>query len=460
MAEVELEQAPRKAREHFEKGFAALERGNFDYAMDMFGLALELCPQLTRARKFLRAAQVKKYKSENKGGGLSDLTSSLSGMGMMMSGNSLLKKDPAKAVVKAEELLRKNPLNPQFVKFAVDAAMAAGMPEAAVLSLEAYVENKSGDVEMMRQLAKMYQDLNRMHDARVVYESVSQLRPNDPQAIKNLKDAAALDTMQRGNWTDQQSDFRSKLKSKDEALSLERESKAVKSDRDIDALIEETRLKVIREPANINYQRSLSRLYLDAHRYDEGIAVLQKAFDTTGGADPQIDRALAEARIRQMDWFIKEQHDKGNAAEAARLEQAKAEFLLTDAADRVRRYPNDLNFKFDYGVLLFEHKQFNEAIGQFQLSQRNPQRRIRSLYFLARCFAEKGQNDIAVEQLSKARSELMLMDDTKKDIVYELGCVYEAMGQFEKAVEQFKEIYSVDIGFRDVAAKIEKYYKK
>ena len=51
MAEVELEQAPRKARDHFDKGFAALERGNFDYAMDMFGLALELCPQLTRARR-------------------------------------------------------------------------------------------------------------------------------------------------------------------------------------------------------------------------------------------------------------------------------------------------------------------------------------------------------------------------------------------------------------------------
>jgi hypothetical protein len=54
----------------------------------------------------------------------------------------------------------------------------------------------------------------------------------------------------------------------------------------------------------------------------------------------------------------------------------------------------------------------------------------------------------------------MLMDDMKKDIVYELGCVFEATGNIEKAVEQFKEIYSVDIGFRDVAEKIEKYYKK
>ena len=41
MAEITLEEAPRKAREHFDKGFVAFERGNLDYAMDMFESALE-----------------------------------------------------------------------------------------------------------------------------------------------------------------------------------------------------------------------------------------------------------------------------------------------------------------------------------------------------------------------------------------------------------------------------------
>ncbi len=41
MAEVTLELAPRKAREHYEKAIASLERGNVDYAMDMFLLALD-----------------------------------------------------------------------------------------------------------------------------------------------------------------------------------------------------------------------------------------------------------------------------------------------------------------------------------------------------------------------------------------------------------------------------------
>jgi len=460
MAEIQLEQAPRKAKEHYDKGFAAFERGNFDYAMDMFELALGVCPQLTRARKFLRMSQVRKLKAGGRIGGLSDAMSSLSGIGGVMSISGLIKKDPAKAVAKAEGLLRKNPLNPQFVKLAVDAALAADMPESAVITLEQFVENKPGDVEMMRLLAKILQDVQRYHEARLIYEEVATLKPTDPKSIKDVKDAAALDSMQRGRWEDQSTDFRGKLKDSKEALSLEREAKAVKSEKDADALIDELKLKIIREPANINYQRSLAKVYLDAHRFDEGIGVLEKANTAAGGADPQIDRALADAKLRKLDHEVAALRGAGREEEAVALENEKDRFLLEDAEDRARRYPNDLQFKYELGVLQFEHDLINEAIGQFQLSQRNPQRRIRSLYYLARCFGRKGQNDIAAEQLEKAKSELMLMDDTKKDIVYELGCVFEATGNIEKALEQFKEIYSVDIGYRDVAEKIEKYYKK
>lgn len=459
MAEIQIEQAPRKAKEHFDKGFAAFERGNFDYAMDFFQLALEVCPQLTKARKFLRMAQVRKMKSGGKAGGLSDAMSSLSGLGGVMTVSSLVKKDPAKAVVKVEELLRKNPLNPQFVKLAVDAALAAKMPEAAVVSLEQYVENKPGEVEVMRQLAKILQDIERFHEARLVLEEVAKIRPTEPKAIKDLKDATALDSMQRGKWEDKGS-FHEKLKNAKEAVSLERDNKAVKSEKDILVLIEETKTKVIREPGNINYQRALAKLYLDSNQFDEGIEVLEKANDATGGADPTIDRALSDAKIRQADFEIERLEKDGQTAEAADLKARKEAFLLEDAEDRVRRYPNDLSFKYELGVLQFERGMINEAVGQFQLSQRNPQRRIRSLYYMARCFGAKGQNDIAAEQLSKAKSELVIMDETKKDIVYELGCIYEAAGEIEKAIEQFKEIYSVDIGYRDIAAKIEKHYKK
>jgi hypothetical protein len=52
------------------------------------------------------------------------------------------------------------------------------------------------------------------------------------------------------------------------------------------------------------------------------------------------------------------------------------------------------------------------------------------------------------------------MDETKKDVIYELGACYELMGKPELAIEEFKMIYSEDIGFRDVADKINAFYSK
>jgi tetratricopeptide (TPR) repeat protein len=180
----------------------------------------------------------------------------------------------------------------------------------------------------------------------------------------------------------------------------------------------------------------------------------------TGGADPQIDRAVSGAYLRKLDFEIAQFEAAGDTEHATAWRKEKEDFQLEDTKDKVARYPNDLLFRFDLGVLMFERKELNEAIQHFQLAQRNPQRRIRALYYLGLCFKEKGQNDIAIEQLQKAASELPVMDDTKKDILYELGELCEASNKPEQALGYFKEIYGVDISFRDVSKKIEQFYQK
>jgi hypothetical protein len=52
------------------------------------------------------------------------------------------------------------------------------------------------------------------------------------------------------------------------------------------------------------------------------------------------------------------------------------------------------------------------------------------------------------------------MDERKKDAIYELGCCFESMGDQDKAIEEFKVVYSADISFRDVADKINAFYSK
>jgi hypothetical protein len=67
-------------------------------------------------------------------------------------------------------------------------------------------------------------------------------------------------------------------------------------------------------------------------------------------------------------------------------------------------------------------------------------------------------NDLAARKLQEALKEKPVFDDEKKDLLYVLGTVFEKMAKREEAIEQFKQIYEVDIGYRDVAAKVDAYY--
>jgi hypothetical protein len=78
--------------------------------------------------------------------------------------------------------------------------------------------------------------------------------------------------------------------------------------------------------------------------------------------------------------------------------------------------------------------------------------------YLAQCFAQRGMNDSAVRTLQNAIKEKPVFDEEKKDLVYHLGCVLEKMGKKAEAIEQFLQIYEMDINYRDVSAKIDAHY--
>ena len=452
MAEVTLEDVPRKVKELYEKGFAAFERGNLDYAIEMFNTALSLEPGLLKARKFKRAADLKKAKAA--GGGFGKKLSGIKGMSTVLKVQASLKKNPIKAMELAEGLLTMDPSNRQFINAFSDAAIASGFPEAALQTLEIAKDANPEDTKLLETLGSLYLENDKPHEARATYETLVRLKPNDQQAIKKLKDATALDTMQTGGWEGAES-YRDVMKDKKEAEILEQESKSVRAEKGLDALITETEEKIKREPENLNYKRALGDLYRKSNRFDEAIAIIKEALDFTGGGDPELDRLLSSTRIQKLEAEVKEYEELGDEAGATAKKEELQAFQLDDARDRVRRYPNDLQYKFDLGEFLFKANELNDAIQQFQAAQRHPQRRLRALYYLGMCFKAKNQNDIALEQLEKAASELNVMDATKKDIIYELGQIAEAMTDKDKALGYYKEIYAVDIGYRDVATKIE-----
>ena len=62
--------------------------------------------------------------------------------------------------------------------------------------------------------------------------------------------------------------------------------------------------------------------------------------------------------------------------------------------------------------------------------------------------------------MEEAAKEILSMDAMKKEIVYNLGLVYEEVGDKEKSLNCMKQIYEADYGYRDVAERVESSYQQ
>ena len=140
------------------------------------------------------------------------------------------------------------------------------------------------------------------------------------------------------------------------------------------------------------------------------------------------------------------------------LKRGKAEQMLGEARKRVERNPTDLQYRFDLGQQLFLAGHYKDGIPELQKARSNPNTRTKALYMLGKCYTELNMLDLAAKTLTDASSEIPGMDGIKKDIVYDLGLVYGRMGNADKSLDCMKEIYEVDYGYRDVAARVESSY--
>jgi tetratricopeptide (TPR) repeat protein len=449
MQEVKLDEAPKRVRDLFLKAQSAMERSQLDYAVQMFGEVLNLEPLLAQARRSLRAIQTRKAREKK---GMIDMTS-FKAMGPMGRFKKHIKKEPAEALKAAEELMNIDPTVMQHINLYCDAAEAAGKPEIAIQELEVARTAHPQDTKLLYRLGDLYLAARQTREARSIFEEITRIMPTDQIALKKFKDAAAVDTMNTGGW-EKATSYRDVIANEDQAKKLEQQGKAKKSEDDVEELINDTVARLEREPKNLNLYRHLGELYNQAKRYEEARDILTRANDMTNSSDPNIERALNDTYLNMYDYNIAVLTEAGDteALEATKAEKAEFEFEL--AQDRVKKYPNDLTFKYDLGLQLMKRREFTGAIQQFQQSQKHPQRRMDSVYNLARCFKAKGNLDIAADALRTLLSEMPVMDNARMDALYELGCILEEIGQRPEALKVFKEIYAYDIGYKDIEKKV------
>lgn len=463
MAEKSIADISRDLRLLYQKGNEALQRENTDYALSLFHQVLEKEPAFFDCRKALRAAQAQK--SGGGGGGFfKKVFSSASSSPMVAKAQLALRRNPEEALPIAEQILNGDPENSGAHRVILEAANALEMPRTAILSLEILCKHSPKDKALVIETVEALAQNGEAARAEKIMLEAARNFPNDPDIAQAHKNLSASKTLGEGgyeNLAGGEGSFRDALRNKEEAVSLEQENRVIKNEDVAERLIAEYEVRLETEPQNLKLLRSLAELYTQKNQFARALEIYDriKASDM-GAGDSTLDRAIANTKVKrfehqknQLNPFAAE-----HGEEAAKLEAEKLAFQMDECRQRVEKFPTDLAIRFEMGVLYFQAGKIGEAIQEFQKAQNSPNKRIAAMNFLAQCFAKRKMFDLAAKTLQNAIKEKVGVDEEKKELIYNLGCVFESMGKKEESLEQLKQIYEVDIGYKDVAAKVDAYY--
>ena len=435
---------------------------NPSYAIDVCTNILSHHPSCAAVRRVLHEAQRRKF---GKGNPVTNIIAKINGIFFAKKADKLVAQGKAAEVLsEGEKLLSVCPINTKVLKAMAEAAKSLGYTATAQELYASIAQSEPSNVKVLAELAKIYIQNKQADDAMNVCKLAMRTAPNDNDIQALFKEATVLKTIDLST-----KDGGEIVKDTKNVAEMEQESRLVNDKETLEKNVVRLKEEIAKDVENINLYRELATTLRHLERYGEAVEMVKKARSLPMGAgDTSLEKLEHDLIVSYKEQQLAALEDKlaadpENAELKASVEASKAEirgYKLESARAMVERYPNDYNYKFVLGNLLFEEGKIDEAIGQFQLSQRNPKVRQQSLLALGKAFIAGKKYDMAVDQLLTAKKESLQMNDARKEIIYTLANAYERMGEEEKAIEQYKDIYKSDIGYRDVSDKINAFYEK
>jgi tetratricopeptide (TPR) repeat protein len=448
-----------KLQNLWKKSLVASEQRNWEYVVNLGLPVVQAAPMFFEARMLVRRAEGEMAKGTRKG---------LFGSGISMSFKSG-KKEPLEAMWDLEEnVFQKDPFNVKANLEFYDLGMKAGLPDLAVLGLETIRAGHPANTKIAHQLAEHYLTQDMPEKASEVYRLILKQDPRDMSAMKGEKDSAARTSILRQGWSG--GDFRSAVKNSDEQNMLELIGKQGMTREQQEQVLAKLSADYEADPTNINTVKFLADILEKMENFDQALGFYHYALTLNPG-DVSMSRKIEVLtdKIRDMNMAALEADIESNPnaedveqrrADLAELKRQRGYKAIEEAKVRVERNPTDKAYRFDLGQAYFNAGMFGEAIPELQQARTNPNLRIKALLMLGKCFEGKNMNDLAKSAFADGVKDIPMMDNTKKELLYELAMVNLKMGLQEEYLECLKEIYNFDYGYKDVAKRVEESYSK
>jgi tetratricopeptide (TPR) repeat protein len=121
---------------------------------------------------------------------------------------------------------------------------------------------------------------------------------------------------------------------------------------------------------------------------------------------------------------------------------------------------DDYETHYNLGLAYNEMELLDEAVEEFQIAaglvapDDGTPRYLQCCNLIAHSFMKKGMPRLAAIWLKKGMEAPGHTEDEYQALRFELGMAYEQMGELDRAIETFTEVYGINVSYRGVSAKL------
>ena len=460
MSEISLEDLDPRWQAQVAKVQAAAVKGDHAYVIAVCERLLEAFPGCLEVRRLLRQAQHGRMRKNTSG-----FSRWLGGVGVQFRSGGLSRKDPAKAMLEAEAALGRAPDNIPAHRLLGEAALALDLPATAVFAFECIRDLDTTDRANLRALGRALIKADRADEAMRLAEAMLADKAGDSEVERLLKDASVAHSLAQGNW-ERGGNYRDKLARAAEAESLEASARSAESDGGARARAARLEAAIAEEPEQLGRYRGLAGVWRQLGEPRPALEWIRRARSLPVGAS---DPSLAELEGLLQGELLQQRVATARAASGNRPDDSEARDELAAAESAlqtfqrkrlgglVEQYPNDPGYRLELGDLLLKAGEASDAAVHFQRVVNDPSRRTAALLGLARAFKFLQKLDLARDQIEWALEANLTMNEVRKSLLYEKADIADALGRADEAKAAFQAIYAVDLGYRDVATRLDSY---
>lgn len=459
-----LDQKKKIAADCFRKGNDAMEKKNFDYAVEMYSSCVQLVPDNLIFRQTLRGCERYLYENNKKGAAFSRLRLRLKGIrGKIRKARS--KSNWTALDQAAEQGLVLNPWNAQLNADMGDACLNLGFTEIAEFGYTNAVENDPEKRAFLEKLGEVNELRGNYSKAIDCWKKISKLYPNDGQVRAKITGLEATRVMDHGGYEGAKTTQEVKKSAYDDyRLTADRHVPETVSGPGV-SIVADLERAIRKNPADKGSYLKLADYYRKQKDFEKAESTLQKAFEATGSADLNIRQIIEDVELDRRKYEIelgkslaKDEAAKKNIEALKReLHQREIEIL----SGRVERYPMDAGLKYELALRYIKSKDYKKAIPLLQQATVDQRREAKVRVALGKCFVAEKQVKLGRYQLEKAIEKLNPHDDPELycEANYIVGRLCEDAHDTDKAEKCYSDVLSVNYDYKDARERLERLQK-